>query len=478
MDFILICAPSYKKYTSGKAESDKDDPLTLPMGGLFIAEELIRRGITVAIVHGEIQEIIQKIDRLAANDTVAFGISTLSGDMLKQAMLIARNIRRNHPDKPIIWGGIHPTAVREQTLRHPLVDYIVWGEGEFVLPKLLEAIRTGKGFEKIKGIGYKTGRHTYVTGLSDYTPLGRIFDLPYHLLDINRYLRKMLIGGDRWLPVMTSRGCPFGCKFCNNSSSTYPNTKVRFHTLDHILSNISLLVDKYDVDAIGFDDELTAVDDKRIVDLCHALRSLNRSLTYRISSRVDVIARLSDSTLRLMRDTGFVAVGYGIESGSQRILDFIGKNITIKQIMDADKRLTEFGFYKSYNFMIGLPTETIQEMKMTLRLLVKLARNSKYCPYPCSQVPAYVPLPDTELFLIAQKHGFRPPQDLEGWVDLDSHYVEETRNRIRPWLTQDLAAFAAKANKMVSEISTHFTGRCVDQDEIDSLLDELEQFAS
>lgn len=498
MDFIFVQAPTLKKYTGEKGYEDRSEspqedhvePIKedivnskifkgyLPQGGLFIAEELLRSGITVAIVHGKYQSIVREIDRLVTNYTVAIGISTLAGNMLEQAIQIARYIRQNHPDKPIIWGGVHPTAIKEQTIQHPLVDYVVWGEGELVLPQLLEAIRAKKGFEKIKGIGYKVGNRTFLTGMADYTPLDRVFDLPFHLLDIDCYTRKMLIGGDRWLPVMTSRGCPFGCKFCNNSSLSYPNSKVRYHTIDHILATISRLVDEYAIDAIGFEDELTAVNDKRIIELCHALRSLNKKLTYRLSSRVDIINRLSDDALRLMRETGFVSVGYGIESGSQRILDFMGKKITIQQVLDADKRLTDFGFFKSFNFMIGLPTETLEEMKMSILLLVKLLRNSKYCPYPCSNIPPYTPLPDTELFFIAQKHGFRSPEKMEGWIGLDGRHVANTLEHMRPWLTLELDDFARKADKMAAEVSTYFTGKDADEARIDSLLDDFERFAS
>ena len=227
MDFIFVQAPTYKKYTGEAGYQQRPGSLVqeqvkpaageghsqdkggfigyLPQGGLFIAEELLRQGISVAIVHGDYQKIIREIDQLVTNSTVAIGISTLSGDMLRQAMQIARHIRKHYPQKPIIWGGIHPTALKELTLRHSLVDYVVWGEGELVLPQLLEAIRAGKGFEKIKGIGYKVCDQAFITQMSKFTPLNRVFNLPYHLLDIRRYTRKMLIGGDRWLPVMTSR---------------------------------------------------------------------------------------------------------------------------------------------------------------------------------------------------------------------------------------------------------------------------------
>ena len=201
------------------------------------------------------------------------------------------------------------------------------GEGEDVLPKLLESISSGKGFEKIKVLVYKKGKQAIITERSEYISLERVFDLPYHLLDdMNKFTRKMLIGGNRWLPLMTSRGCPFKCKFCHNTSTVYPMRKMRLHTLDHIVYNINKLIDDYDIDAIGFEDELTAANDKRIVDICHAIRSgVKRDLTYRITTRVDLFLNLKDETVKLMRDTGFVGANYGVESGSQRVLDYMQK---------------------------------------------------------------------------------------------------------------------------------------------------------
>ena len=122
------------------------------------------------------------------------------------------------------------------------------------------------------------------------------------------------------------------------------------------------MIDDYDIDAIGFEDELTAANDKRIVDICHAIRSgVKRDLTYRITTRVDLFLNLKDETVKLMRDTGFVGANYGVESGSQRVLDYMQKDITLKQVLEVDDRLNKFGFFKSFNFMLGLPTETIDE---------------------------------------------------------------------------------------------------------------------
>ena len=513
MDFIFIQAPTYRPYTgdegfderlisgssmqslergntngNGASGVSENKILTsgkkavevlngyLPQGGLFIAEELIRRGMTVSILQDVKEKLYKQIDEAVTSNTIAFGISTLSGNMLSHAMDIARYIRKNYPDKPIIWGGTHATAVRKQTLESPLADYIVWGEGEHVLPDLLEAIQTGKGFEKIKGIGYKIGNKTHITARSDYNDIERIFNLPYHILNMEKYTRKMAVGGERWLPLITSRGCPFKCKFCHNTSEVYSMRKMRLHTLDHIVHNINKLIDDYDCDAIGFDDELTAANDKRLVAICNAIRTgVKRNLTYRIISRVDLLLRLKDETLKLMRDTGFVSVTYGIESGSQRVLDYMSKDITLKQVYEVDERMNKFGFFKCFNFMMGIPTETIDEMKMTLRLCAQLQRNSKTSPYPCSCATTFCPLPDTGLYTEAKKRGFIEPQNLQGWTNLDTEDVMGTRKTIRPWLSEEEAKFAILADKKIAEISRLFVGKGADHKMIDRALDSLER---
>ena len=495
MDFIFIQSPTYKQYTGSKdyekrrdgsaVDEQKKEVLNgyLPHGGLFLAEDLIRRGMTVAIIQDVKEEIYKKLTKTVTKSTIAIGISTISGNMLHHALDIAKHIREKYPDTPIIWGGSHPTAVRQQTLEHPLVDYIVWGEGENVLPDLLEAIVAKKGFEKLRGIGYKVGNKSFVTAKSEFCGMDRIFDLPYHLLGTpeevkEKYARKMKIGGDRWFPLITSRGCPFKCKFCHNTSEIYPKRLMRLHTLDHMVHNINKLIDLYDCDAIGFEDELTAASDARLIDICNAINTgVKRSCSYRITTRVDLLLRLKESTLTLMKDTGFVAVLYGIESGSQRVLDYMSKDIKLDQVHKVDELMNKFGFYKAFNFMTSIPTETISEVKESVRLLVKLIDNSRNSPYPCNTMTPYCPLPDTGLYTAAQKLGFKPPQDLGGWTQIDTEDVMGTRKQIRPWLSKEHASYAVMADKKVAETSVHFTGKDRDDKRIDRALDSLRQIA-
>ena len=190
---------------------------------------------------------------------------------------------------------------------------------------------------------------------------------------------------------------------------------------------------------------------------------------------MDLLLRLKDETLKLMRDTGFVSVCYGIESGSQRVLDYMSKDITLKQVHENHERMTKFGFFKSFNFMNGLPTETIDEMKMTLRLCAQLQRSSKTSPYPCPSVSTFIPYPDTGLYYEAKKRGFKEPQNLQGWTDLDNEDIMGTRKTIRPWLSEEEAKFAVSADKKVAEISQFFIGKDADHKKIDRALDSLER---
>ena len=125
--------------------------------------------------------------------------------------------------------------------------------------------------------------------------------------------------------------------------------------------------------------------------------------------------------------------------------------------------------------MMGIPTETIEEMKESLRLCAQLERNSKTSPYPCSCVATFCPLPDTGLYHEAKKRGFKEPQNLQGWTDLDNEDILGTRTTIRPWLSEENAKFALAADKKVAEVSRLFVGKEADHAKIDRALDSLER---
>lgn len=467
MDFIII-------YLT--ASYNRTDAKNIPMGGLFLSEALLNEGYDVKILDDTLENVVDSLGRMASPKTIAFGISTLSGFQLKNSIALAKILKNEFPHIPLIWGGAHVTALPKQTLASEWVDYVVWGEGELSIIQLLNALRNVTDVTHIKGIGYKQSGQCFINENAGYTPLNRLFQLPYQLIDMKRYARRLNIGVERCYPIYTSRGCPYRCRFCSNSSTIWPNTRMRYHTLDHILNDISVLATQYGADCITFADELFVNSEKRMITICEQLKREGPvNMKYRASARADILSKLAKKTLSLMKDTGFVGFAVGLESGSQRILDYIGKNVTLKQIYEADQILTDFHFYKSYNFMSCVPTETIDDVKMTLKLIVELSRTSKYCPYPFGVMNKFIPLPNTELFDVAVNYGFHPPENLEGWTMMD--HQEYSEAVIRPWVDPALSEFVDRANACISELNNLYDGGSSHEHLIESAIKKLEMMA-
>ena len=448
-----------------------------PLGGLYLADALIKDGYSVSILDDDTEEIERRLPLLVNSETVALGISSLSGTQLRNGLIIAEFIRKRYPNIPIIWGGAHVTALPEQTLQSELVDYIVWGEGEESLPELLDCIRNKKSYKHIKGIGYKNNGSPVLTQIRPYTGLDGVFELPYHLLEMDKYARKLNIGFNKNFFIYTSRGCPFRCKFCSNSSRIWPNTKMRYHSVEHMLNDISNLVNNYGMDSITLGDQNFFVHEERLVSICKALIKANFGIKYRVSARVDLLFRLKPSTWELLKKADFIAIGVGIESGSKKMLDLMGKGITLEQIYKVDSLLTKYKFYKSFNFMTCLPTETISDVKLTLELILRLAESSRYSPFPFSTLHKYIPLPGTELYDTAIQHGFLPPKFIEGWTEFEDENVSETYNVVRPWLSAEMRDYVFAANKLIEKLNVLYLGDLKsDQKAISQKIKEIKIF--
>jgi len=439
--------------------------LSIPYGPLYLAESLIRKGYTPHIIYTSNDEALLEIDALVSSETLCFGIATMSGTQLSNALDIAQNLKEKYPHIPLIWGGVHITALPEQTLNSDLVDLIIWGEGEDTLPLVLDALERNdlNSLAGQPGIGIKENGKFLIGPNSGYTVLeNRIFELPYHLLDMDRHCRKLKIGPKREFQIWTSRGCPYRCNFCSNSSKAWPNTKMRNHSIAHIVNDVSILYHKYGADCITFADEGFLQNEERFVQILEAIRQENIFISYRFSARIDILLRLKPETWKLMKQYGVIAISTAPESGSQRILDYMGKRITLEQIYKVDELLTKHKFFKAFNVLVCTPKESRDDLKETLRLICNLAETSMYCPYPIGTLHKYIPLPGTQLYEDAIQSGFVPPERLEDWKYFDFEDMKNTRNIVRPWISDSDFQFVEKATTAIELLNDEFTGEKAD----------------
>lgn len=475
MEFIIIYPPAYKsKERMGIYKN-------MPFGGLYIAEGLLRNGYNVSIIDESLEDCFAELKKQISKNTIAIGISSMSGLQLDNALNIAEYIKKHWSNIPIIFGGAHSTALPHQTLNCELIDYVVWGEGEQSLPLLLKKLKEKgkenleyKELENINGIGYKIQDKAIVNKAMGYTPLHtRTFNLPYHLLNMENYYRPLSIGVDRAFQILTSRGCPFRCKYCSNSSDLWPNTKVRYHTIEHIINDIQILNYEYNADCITFADEIFVFNEDRIRDICNAIiNSKLNYIKYRASSRVDTFLRLKNDTLEIMKKAGFVGFNIGIESGSEKVLSIIGKKYKLDDIYSADAILSEHQFYKSYNFMTCIPGESLQDVQKTVNLQIDLAANSKYCPYPISALIKYLPLPNTKLFDITVQHGWQPFEDIWGWTKLISTVEDSTKN-IHTWVDDQIWNYIHEVNEHITYLNSLFIGSKANHEQIDNYIHKI-----
>lgn len=267
-------------------------------------------------------------------------------------------------DALYIIGGPHVSGNPEDALQD--FDIIVVGEGERIL---LDIVRNKEAKKTLSARILKCGYEKDIDR----------FPFPDRdLIDIKSY--KYFLNKKLTTTLVTSRGCPFGCNFCANN--VWGKT-LRMRSPQNVFEEVALLKDKYGYEAFMFFDDTMTVDKKRMQGICALLKGLK--IIYRCFIRSDTVDR---QVLELMRDSGCVEVGIGLESGSQRILDIVNKGETTRKNMEAIKLCHQLGIRVKGFIIIGLPGENSESIRETTEFLAEAGLDdidvTIYTPYPGS----------------------------------------------------------------------------------------------
>src|SRR3989338_3444263 len=407
----------------------------LPIGLLSIGSILMENGYHVKILDGFLgkvdlyEELDQALKQMSREKVLFVGISART-TQLPSAVKAAAIIRKDFPDMPLVWGGTHPTLFPEETCTDPLVDVVVIGEGEYACLELAEAFSGSMPLSTIKGIMFKDAdRKVVFTGPRVPTNLN---DLPfprYELLNIDDYLHRPMIFGygprrgktTKLLHLHTGMGCPFRCTFCINTTiyrdgEYYQKSLYRGKSGKKILDEIQMLIERYKVEHISFVDECFLVDKKRLFQLLDGIEERGLKFSWSTGGKVHYIkdTYLSKDVIKRMRNLGCVILGFGAESGSQKILNYLKKDITIEQVEHAAKITNDNKIVSEFSFMIGLPQESIEDMLKTVDFIKKLKKIGEYVM--TQNVQLYRPYPGGELFNESVKLGFDAPRDIRGCI--------------------------------------------------------------
>jgi len=339
-------------------------PGFFPVGLGHLASVLMKEGHEVGVLDIWAQQLSRDevLRRIPGLDYDVIGITGLS-TQYNYVKWLAENLKQ-HYDKPIVAGGPVATFSPELLLQHSLVDFCVISEGEIILPNLLRNLHEPA---QVKGISFRENGKIVSTPpeqyVKDLDSLGfALRDRKIFATDI--YLKEGYLDGHpdiKAMNVMTNRGCPYSCDFC---SKTFK--RVRTRSVPHIRKEIEMLKEEFGVGAIFFNDELLVLNKSRIYELCEALKPLK--MLWQGQARVNTV---DEDVLRCMKDAGCVAVGLGIESGSQRILDRMNKQTTVAQNLTALEAAKRAGLEVIVQCIFGYPGECDETIAETIDFFKK-----------------------------------------------------------------------------------------------------------
>ena len=376
---ILLIVPPEKYYIESYVTKklDKGREFRQKLGILYVEGYLKEKGghnpeIIDSLADGLSDSDLRLIIQEKKPDIVGFSVLTFN---LLDCLDVARMIREVSPDTKICFGGFHATIYPQETLNFPEVDFIVFGEGEITfneLVKLLdeESVEGGLGnmetkLAAIEGLGWKNSKFGLTTINPSRKAVANLDQIPmpaHDLIDLEKYT-VVLANDAKVASIQTSRGCPSKCTFCDIRLTRY-----RYRSAINVLSEIQFLRSRGINEFFIIDDTFT-INRKRVFELCNLLIDENLGIKFKISSRID---RVDLEMLNILKKAGCYRIHYGIESGSQRLLDYLEKGITLEQIRTTINNTKKAGIEVFAYMMIGIPTETKDDIKKSMDLVLEL----------------------------------------------------------------------------------------------------------
>lgn len=432
----------------GRNFSYEDTEAIYPATGIMIIGTVLRKiGVPVSIIDGAINPDYENLvlDKISEN-TAFVGFSTMTSQIV-MAYKLAKKIKEKQPDTLIIFGGIHPTLFPEQTARNPYIDIAVINEGAKTVLEIMDFINKGKELSSIKGIAFsdKEGR----VNVTQPRELDNISDIPhfdFELLDVPRYLDNTSIyerelkhnekDRVRLMPILSGLGCCFRCSFCIN---VVLKRRYRTRSARSIIDEIKRLKSAYGANAFLFYDEDFCIDKKRLKEFIELAKGENIKFSCRIWSRVSYFKQ--DGFKRLvpeMKSIGIGSITMGAESGSQRVLDYMKKDIKLEDIICAAEEVSKAGMMPRFSFIAGIFGERKEETAATYRLCSRLFRISDLLDIPLPSV--YRAFPGSPIFNeIVDRYNIKLPAAIEEWEDVmndDGSLIMDARKWTWPGLVK------------------------------------------
>ncbi|MBW2525521.1 MAG: B12-binding domain-containing radical SAM protein [Deltaproteobacteria bacterium] len=334
----------------------------LPLGPLYVASALEDAGYTVDFRDYQLCESDDPFSHEAILDFLAepakvIGFSCMA-NLLPFTLLAMKAVKERYPDHTLILAGVGAKSVEQLILeRFEWVDLIAVGESERLAPKLLAALKGECPLEEVPGISYRTGgeiRHN--PRPERIRELDSITRPAYHHIDLSRYTG---------FGMITSRGCPYPCTFC--SVAPIWDLKSYHRKPEDIVDEIRMLHEQGGAELILFQDEFFVSGRDRVLRFCDALAKSGLEIKYKAFGRINLT---DEDMMRAMEETGCVEIRFGIESGSNRILELTEKGFSADQTVEVVRLATSIFRRADLFYVWGFPFETMEDFYQSVFQMV------------------------------------------------------------------------------------------------------------
>ncbi len=391
---------------------------TMPLSLLAIASYLDPEQFEICIIDARLEKNAHAKTIDACRDAICIGITVLTGAPISDALNLTKKLKLQFPDLPVVWGGWHPSLFPEQTLFYSGADVVIKGQGEITFEELLQRIIQKQTFEGLPGIVYQQNGAINTNPERHLSDINLFPAFNYNYIDVPAYNH---LSGRRQLDYISSQGCRFRCHFCADPAMY--NRGWTAYSPERVAEEIDHWKKQYNFEHVHFQDETFFTSAKRVEEIAVQFLEKDLNISWFATMRADQGDRMGEDLFKLCKRSGLERVMIGVESGSQRMLDHIKKDIRIEQVFKVAEICNRFDIAINFSMIVGFPGEPEEDLNETLRVTKELRKMN---PEFRTSIFYFKPYPGNPIADQLKADGYRFPETLEEWAQFD--YVGPVKN--------------------------------------------------
>jgi len=397
MKILLINPPSLKPIESCLPKTIEEGRGFIPPLGLMCIASYLEKYTDHRIEI--IDSPVEKIDypelrkKIEEKKPDMVGITAMTFTLI-DVLKTAKMTKEINPKTITVVGGPHPTIYPKETAKFKEIDFCIIGEGERPIVELIKNIDNLEKLKQIKGIAFKNKEEIINNGQSEF--INNLDELPFPARRLVSY-KKYFSSISSNFPItnmFTSRGCPYNCLFCDRPQL---GKNFRARSAKNVVDEMEEC-QKMGIKEIFIYDDTFGVDRERVLDICEEITKRNLRIAWDVRTRVNTV---DEEILIKMKKAGCERIHYGVEAGTQKILDVLRKGITLEMVEKTFKLTQKIGIRAEGYFMIGSPTETKEDILQTIQFMKKIKPDYVH-------ITLVTPFPATDLYRLGLKEKVLP----------------------------------------------------------------------